>query len=315
MTRHDVCWPQVTIEQENLPHSRLNELIRIMMNTRLFLAVFLFSFTTFAETLKFAVVGDAGLWNSNSKMLLESIVKFDSKKMVMPGDNIYSGTYEKAWTPWINAGVTFDVVAIGNHHLGYAKEVKFFGMPAEFFAKSYLNGDVLFLVLNSDNTKTVNEQMAWFENQLKDSTAKQIYAVYHHPSLTIGEHKWTEKKAFQIKMRALLKTYRSKITAVIVGHDHVAALINFDSLPVIVSGSAQSPDKGSPVNNVQEGITVKSEIYLTAQPYWVQQVTSGGDVSEFNFIRAKDNRILCKAVIKTGMRETHSCVKEIAQLK
>jgi hypothetical protein len=275
-----------------------------------FILILLISVSTWAETLKFAVVGDAGQWNSNSKILLESILKFETKKMVMPGDNIYSGTYEKAWNPWKSAGIMFDVVAIGNHHLGYAAEVKFFGMPAEFYAKSYLNGQILFLVLNSDNTKTVSQQMSWLELQLKNTKAQQVYLVYHHPSLTIGEHKWTEKKDFQIKMRALSKTYRSKITAVIVGHDHVAALINFDSLPVIVSGSAQSPDKGSPVNNVQEGIQVKSMIYLTAQPYWVQQVTSGGDVSEFNFIRAKDNKILCKAIIQTGMRETHTCLKK-----
>lgn len=281
-----------------------------MKRSSLFFATLLFSLLTFSSELKFAVVGDAGLWNSNSQSLLASIVKFETKKMVMPGDNIYSGTYEKAWTPWKNAGITFDVVAIGNHHLGYANEVKYFGMPGEYYAKSYLNGEVLFLVLNSDNTKTVNEQMTWFESQLKSATAKQVYVVYHHPSLTIGEHKWTEKKAFQIKIRSLFKTYRSKITAVIVGHDHVAALINFDNLPVIVSGSAQSPDKGSPVNNVQEGIQVKSQIYLSAQPYWVQQITSGGNSAEFNFIRAKDNKVLCKAVIQTGMRETHSCVKE-----
>ena len=282
-----------------------------MKKTSLFFATLVFSILTLAEELKFAVVGDAGLWNSNSKMLLESIIKYDSKKMVMPGDNIYSGTYEKAWAPWKTAGVTFDVVAIGNHHLGYANEVKFFGMPGEYFAKTYLNGEVVFFVLNSDNTKTVNEQMAWFESQLKATAAQQVYVVYHHPSLTVGEHKWTEKKAFQIKIRSLFKTYRRKITAVIVGHDHVAALINFDNLPVIVSGSAQSPDKGSPVNNVQEGIQVRSQIYLSAQPYWVQQVTSGGNSAEFNFIRAKDNKVLCKAVIQTGIRETHSCVKEM----
>lgn len=276
-----------------------------------FATLLFISLSGFAEELKFAVVGDAGLWNSNSKSLLASITSLKTQKMVMPGDNIYSGTYEKAWTPWRDAGITFDVVAIGNHNLGYAKEIKYFGMPGEYFSKTYLNGEVVFFVLNSDNTANVSEQMAWFESQLKSTTAKQVYVVYHHPSLTIGEHKWTEKKTFQTKIRALFKTYRSKITAVIVGHDHVAALINFDNLPVIVSGSAQSPDKGSPVNNVQEGIQVKSEIYLSAQPYWVQQVTMGGDSAEFNFIRAKDNKVLCKAVIQTGMRETHSCMREI----
>lgn len=263
--------------------------------------------TVGAEELRFAVLGDAGRWNSNAKIVQDSIVKFDSKRLVMPGDNLYTGTYEQQWGPWKKAGFSFEAVAIGNHTAGYAKEVAFFKMPGEYFSASYANGDVQFLVLNSDNTANVTTQMTWLEQQLQNSTAKQIFLVYHHPSLTIGEHKWTEKKAFQIKMRALQKTYRSKITAVIVGHDHVAGLINFDSLPVIISGSSQSPDDLKPVNNVQEGITVKSEIYLVSQPFWVQQVTSGGDVSEFYFIRAKDNKVLCKAVIQTGMRSTQSC--------
>ena len=273
-----------------------------------FVALTFLSLTLTAEEMRFAVLGDAGRWNSNAKMVQSSIIKFDSKRLIMPGDNLYSGTYEQHWSPWTNAGFTYDVIAIGNHNAGYAKEVKFFGMPGEYFSKSYFNGDVQFIVLNSDNTKNVSTQMTWFEQSLKNSTAKQIFVVYHHPSLTIGEHKWTEKKDFQIKIRALLKTYRSKITAVMVGHDHVAALINFDSLPVIVSGSSQSPDSGTPVNNVQEGVTVKSEIYLVAQPYWIQQVTSGEDVSEFNFIRAKDNKVICKAVIQTGLRATKTCL-------
>lgn len=281
---------------------------------RLFVSIFTTAFlslTVSAEELKFAVLGDAGRWNSNSQMLLNSIKSYNTSRLVMPGDNIYSGTYEQAWTPWTKAGFTYDVVALGNHNLGYAKEIQFFKMPSEYFSKTYLNGDLQFIVLNSDNTKNVDAQMTWFEQHLKVTTAKQLFVVYHHPSLTIGEHKWTEKKAFQVKIRALLKTYRSKVTAVMVGHDHVAALINFDSLPVIVSGSAQSPDGGTPVNNTQEGIVVRSEIYLNAQPYWVQQVTSGNNVSEFNFIRAKDNKIICKAVIQTGTRATQSCAREL----
>lgn len=273
-----------------------------------FLTITLLSFTAYAEELKFAVLGDAGKWNSNAQLVLNSIQKYNTSRLIMPGDNLYSGTYEQVWAPWKKAGFTFDVIAIGNHTLGYAKEVNFFEMPGEFFSKSYLNGEIEFMVLNSDNEANVSQQMAWFVQALQKSTAKQVFVVYHHPSLTIGEHKWTEKKNFQIKMREALKTYRSKITAVMVGHEHVAGLINFDNLPVIVSGSSQSPDSGASVNNVQEGIQVKSEIYLNKQPYWIQHVTSGNDVSEFYFIRAKDNKVVCKAVIQTGLRATQSCV-------
>lgn len=275
-----------------------------------FIALTFLSLTLSAEQMRFAVLGDAGRWNSNTKLLQSSIIKFDTKRLIMPGDNLYFGTYEQHWSPWTKAGFSYDVVAIGNHTAGYAKEIKFFNMPSEYFTKTYFNGEVQFIVLNSDNTKNVAAQMAWLEQNLKSSTAKQIFVVYHHPSLTIGGHKWTEKKEFQISIRKILKAYRSKITAVMVGHDHVAGLINFDSLPVIISGSTQSPeDSGGPVNNVQEGITVKSEIYLHKQPYWVQHVTSGKNVSEFNFIRAKDNKVICKAVIQTGLRATKTCVE------
>ncbi|MES2803664.1 MAG: hypothetical protein V4654_14325, partial [Bdellovibrionota bacterium] len=156
-----------------------------------FILGFVISFLTLtvsAEELKFAVLGDAGRWNTNAQIVQTSILKYNTHRLIMPGDNLYSGTYEKVWAPWKSAGFTYDVIAIGNHTLGYAKEVKFFEMPGEFFSKSYLNGDLQFLVLNSDNTANVNQQMTWFEQQLQNSTAKQVFVVYHHPSLTIGEH-------------------------------------------------------------------------------------------------------------------------------
>jgi hypothetical protein len=102
-----------------------------------FIFVSLFAFNVYSEELKFAVIGDAGRWNSNTQMILNSINHFETKRLIMPGDNLYTGTYEQQWGVWKKAGFTFDVIAIGNHNDGYANEVKFFGMPAEFFAKNY----------------------------------------------------------------------------------------------------------------------------------------------------------------------------------
>lgn len=269
------------------------------------------SITTFAEELKFAVMGDAGKWNSNTQMLLNSMTKMNIKQLIMPGDNLYKGTYEQQWNPWKKAGFTFDIVAIGNHNESYAKEIKFFEMPGEFFAKEYANGDLLYLILNSDNTKNVDQQMTWLKAQLENSRAQQIYLVYHHPSFTVAMHKWTEKKAFQLKLRQVVRTYREKVTALIVGHDHIASLMHFYNLPVIISGSTQSPRNETPVNNVQQGIPVTTAIHLDSEPYWIMQNAAStvlaADTSEFFFIRGKDSKIICKALIKTGHSATHQC--------
>ncbi len=280
------------------------------------LAAFIFSyFVTInlyaSAPLQFSIIGDAGRWNGNTQMLLNSMNKLGVKKIIMPGDNLYEGTYEQQWGAWKKSGFTFDVIAIGNHNESYQAEIKFFQMPGEYFAKDYAGGDVLYLVLNSDNTRNVDAQMSWLKSQLQNSKAQQIYLVYHHPTFTVASHKWTEKKDFQVKIRPILKEYRSKITALILGHDHITSLMHFDSLPVIISGCTQSPRNETPVNNVQQGVAVKTAVHLDGQPYWVMQDATSNvlaaDTSEFLFIRGKDSKTVCRAVIKTGHAATHQC--------
>lgn len=284
-----------------------------MNSLKTFFVVSLLALNTFADDVQFAIMGDAGRWNNNTKMLLDSMTQLNVKKLMMPGDNLYAGTYEQQWGPWKAAGFTFDLVAIGNHSAGYAKEVAFFEMPGEFFAKEYNNGDILYLVLNSDNTnsKIINQQMTWLKAQLEASKAPQIYLLYHHPSLTVARHWWTEKMAFQLKLHKILKTYRNKITALIVGHDHIAALMHFHNLPVIISGSTQSPRDEKPVNNTQQGVKVTTQIHLDTVPYWIMQNATStvlaANTSEFFFIRGKDSKVMCKAVVTTGQAATHQC--------
>lgn len=279
------------------------------------LAAFIFSYfvtiNLYASALQFSIMGDAGRWNSNTQMLLNSMNQLAVKKIIMPGDNLYKGTYEQQWGAWKKSGFTFDVTALGNHSESYQAEINFFQMPGEYFAKNYASGDVMYVVLNSDNTKNVDVQMNWLKSQLQNSRAQQIYLVYHHPTFTVASHKWTEKNDFQLKIRPILKEYRSKITALILGHDHITSLMHFDSMPVIISGSTQSPRNETAVNNVQDGVPVKTAIHLDGQPYWVLQEAANNvlaaDTSEFLFIRAKDSKAVCRAVIKTGHRATYQC--------
>ena len=281
-----------------------------MRLTAFFLSYFI-TINTYASELQFGLLGDAGRWNKNTQMLLNSMNKANVKKIVMPGDNLYEGTYEQQWGPWKKAGFTFDVIAIGNHNQSYASEIKYFQMPGEFFVKEYEGGDIQFIVLNSDNEKNIDVQMSFLKSQLENSRAQQTYIVYHHPTFKVASHDWTEKKQFQLKIRPILKAYRHKITALVLGHDHITALMHFDSLPVIISGCTQSPRNETAVNNVQEGVKVTTSVHLDREPYWVlQQVTSkvlGLDTGEFYFVRGKDTKTVCRATIKTGQPATHSC--------
>ena len=276
------------------------------MKTRILVFILLLTQITLAESFKFGVIGDAGLWNANTQSVQRSMINRQVNLLIMPGDNLYKGTYKEAWAPWINKNFEFSIVAIGNHNDGYQNEISFFRMPAEYYSKYF--GQSEFLVLNSDNSRNVDEQISWLEEKLSTSQSLHTFIVYHHPSLTIGSHKWTEKRQFQIKIRNLFKKYRNKITAVLVGHDHVAGLIHFDDLPIIVSGSVQSPDKSQAVNNTQEGIIVKTEILFSAAPYWVEQtIDDNSEFVIFDFIRANDSKLLCTAKIKKGQKASYNC--------
>ncbi len=271
-----------------------------------FLLVLLFTSCVTAQNLQFALVGDAGRLNDNSKILRESLKSYKNFDLVMPGDNLYAGTYESVWNPWIQDGFRFPVVALGNHNQSYIAEIAFFKMPGEYFSKKYLNDQIQYIVLNSDNTRNVAEQMTWFEKEISASTSKQIYIMFHHPSRTVASHSWTEKKAFHQKLLPIINKYRSKVSALIIGHDHIAGLLHFNNLPVIISGSTQSPRTEKIINNVQDGVTVRTDIHFDSELYWVQQTVYNG-YSEFVFIRAKDNKMLCKAVVTTGQEASYVC--------
>lgn len=268
------------------------------MRKIMIISLLLLSFPGFAQN-EFAIIGDAGRINKNSQMVMNSILFHGVNRLVMPGDNLYSSTYQKVWKSWQDHQFEFSVVAIGNHNAGYSTEINYFQMPGEFYKKSLGYAD--FLVLNSDNTKNISAQMEWLDKELQSTSSKNIFLVYHHPSYTISQaHTWTEKKAFQLELLKRLKKYRSKITALIVGHDHLASLIHFGDLPVILSGAVQEVRKDSPVNYVSNGTLIKTAWYFDHSPHWARlEVSSTGAL--VHFVKAQNNQVVCTVQLYTGM--------------
>ncbi len=254
----------------------------------------------------FAIIGDAGHWNENTEQVRNSILRTPIRDLVLPGDNLYLTAlgYERVWNPWSKAGFRYTVPAIGNHNGGYNEEMSFFNMPGEYF--SVVRGsDTRFIVLNSDNKKNAKEQIVWADQELSEAQEKLIFLVYHHPSLTVSDdHDWEERKTFQVGVRALMKKHRQRITAILNGHDHLATLVHFDTLPVFVSGATHDTRSGERLNETQQGIRVKTAWLFNETPHWLRLDVApnarSGPEAVFHFVRASDSHVACSMRIKTG---------------
>ncbi len=266
----------------------------------------------FSQHSEFAIIGDGGAITQASAMVRQSIHRANVQQLILPGDNLYDHkktTYEKVWEPWTSLGMRFSMVAIGNHRDNYTKEMKFFSMPEEFY--TYKIGTARFIVLNSDNEDRAMEQAEFLDKKLQETRSSYVFLIYHHPSYTVSTfHEWTEKKKFQLAIRPIIWKYRHKITAILVGHDHLASLIHFNDLPVILSGAVQEvrTDKMVAYTDTidsHNGVVVQSSWYFDHEPYWaklsVPDENARKDSPAFvQFIRAQDSYIACTAQLRTG---------------
>ena len=251
----------------------------------------------------FVLLGDAGNWTPHTQVVFDSVVRSGLRKLVMPGDNLYEtdSSYEEVWAPWQNKGFEFTAVALGNHHAAIEREIRFFGMPGAYYSK-LLEPGVRLIVLDSEQENTGSEQAAWFDREMQAVSEPVVLVMYHHPSLSVtDDHEWKDRKKFQVRIRPLLFQYRAKITAVLNGHDHMASLITFNDLPIVVAGASMQAREPSPRRDVQEGIEVRSRWLFEQAPYWVALRTDAATGSaSVRFIRAKDDFVACEARLVTG---------------
>jgi len=256
---------------------------------------------TLASLQTYALMGDAGYWNQNTRALRDHLMNQNIYNLVMPGDNLYELhhlSYKEAWDPWRIFNFKFDVVAIGNHNLGYQKEMDYFNLPGTYFKKQF--GKTVFLVLNSDDKTNVSAQQAWIENELTQINDELVFVMFHHPPVTVSNrHKWEESKGFHLVILPTVLLYRSKIQALIVGHDHIASLHTLDDFPVIVAGATSNPIPTRPKNYVNKrGHFVQTRYLSTQGVYWVRlDINAKTRESWFNFVNITKNKVHCSALI------------------
>lgn len=242
-----------------------------------------------------AVMGDAGRAGSELNALKKSVMTENVTSILMPGDNLYKGSYESVWDNWKQSGLRFDITAIGNHTDGYAQEVKYFDMPAEYYSK--VKDGARFIVLNSDNTNTVSEQFAWLNQEMNRVSEKLIFLVYHHPTYSVSDsHSWTEKKEFQLQMREFLKKNSTRITALLLGHDHMSQFLMFGSVHVVIAGAGREVRNEGPVSFSENSIKIETKYLAPRQPHWgLLEIASGAAEATITFVRVMDQKRSCTA--------------------
>lgn len=247
-----------------------------------------------------AIMGDSGKAGTNLDRLKASIAKEKIKSIIMPGDNLYSGTYESVWDNWKKSGFKFDVVAIGNHNSGYSKEVKYFKMPGEFF--SVVKEGARFIVLNSDNSATVKAQFTWLKKEIAAAKESLVFLVYHHPTFTIStSHYWIEKRAFQLQMREFLKQNHARVTALILGHDHMSEFMDFGPVPVIVAGSGREVRNEGTVAFNEDGFKIETKYLAPRTQHWgLLEIVPGAKEAVVHFVRVADQKRACSARFRNG---------------
>jgi hypothetical protein len=267
-----------------------------------------------ARNLSFAIIGDAGEWNASAAAVQKSIAAGQVSNLILPGDNLYHPeySYSQVWSHWSQRGFRFSIVALGNHYKTYASEMEYFRMPGEYYART--DGAVRFVVLNSDNVKTADEQARFLEQQLTRAREPLLFVVYHHPSYTINKHRWEEKREFQLRIRPLLKKYHHRITALIVGHDHIASLIELGDIPMIVSGAVFESLPASPVDYVEDGVRVRTRWLFRGGYYWTRLDVDGttGDVW-VNYVNSDRNQVACSVrIAPRPMLARPNCAQKLA---
>lgn len=282
---------------------------------RFILALCLAAFFTHSDAqanpYSFVYVSDVqGLTDTGLKVR-DSIIQSGMKNLVMAGDmnGDPSLHWSDIWNSWLQAGLYFDVVALGNHRNGtYEDEVKWFGLPGEFYAT--VRGDIRFLVLNSDNVATADQQAAWFADQLRFAREKMIIVMFHHSPYTISKkHRWEERREFHLRIRPLLEQFKQRISAILVGHDHFQAIYQMGGIPVIISSATAYPKVDHPARYRDGNVEIQTAWLYRGGIGWAR-VDANASTGEIvvNFVDAERNAIRCStSILNHTVRLAQSC--------
>jgi hypothetical protein len=256
------------------------------------------------DSVKFAVIGDAGTGSSSQKAVANELAtwrtRFPYTFVVMVGDNMYGGEsardfqkkFEIPYKPLLDANVKF-YAALGNHDdAALQRNYKPFNMNGERFYTFKPKDGVRFFALDSNYVD--KSQLDWLDKQLAGSGSEWKIMFFHHPLYSSGEtHGSAELQ------RGLLEPVFVKhgVNLVLTGHEHFYERIKPQKgIQYFIIGNSAKLRKGD---------LSKSDLTLfgTDREYAFMLMEIAGDELFFQTINEKGQTIDTGSVRRVGKVE------------
>lgn len=180
--------------------------------------------------LRFVSVSDTGTGERTQYAVAKAMNVYHSQKpydlVVLAGDNVYnngeiekiSDVFERPYAPLLKQGVKFQA-CLGNHDIRTANgnlQVKYphFNMNGRYY--TFRHGKVQFFALDTNHNADWKNQLAWLEQELKNSDAPWKVVFGHHPVYSSGMY--GSNPTFMKTLAPLFAKYGVKLY--INGHEH-----------------------------------------------------------------------------------------------
>jgi hypothetical protein len=182
-----------------------------------------------SDSLKFAVLGDFGTGSKQQYELATQMQRahdqFPYNLVVLVGDNLYGSErpqdfkkkFEDPYKPLLDAGVKF-YASLGNHDDPQEqRNYKLFNMDGKRYYSFKPDGKQSVRFFALETSYPTPDQIAWFEEELKNSNSDWKIPYFHHPPYSSGERHGSDPQ-IRTTLEPLFLKYN--VSVVLTGHDH-----------------------------------------------------------------------------------------------
>jgi hypothetical protein len=257
-----------------------------------------------ADSVKFAVIGDAGTGDSKQRAVAKELAtwrsRFPYEFVVMVGDNLYGserpGDFQKKfeipYKPLLDAKVKF-YASLGNHDdAAIQRNYPLFNMNGERFYSFKPKDGVRFFALDSNYVDKT--QLEWLDKQLAASGSEWKIMFFHHPLYSSGETHGSAELQREVLEPVFVK---HGVNLVLTGHEHFYERIKPQKgIQYFIIGNSAKLRKGD---------LSKSELtlYGNDREYAFMLMEIAGDELFFQTINEKGQTIDTGSVRRVGKTE------------
>ena len=229
-------------------------MLKIVCVIVVFLFLFFSGYNLFAQTVKFAAIGDYGKWENGGEGPVSLMINHWNPDFIITlGDNNYEfgadstidsnigqfyHNYIYPYNGIFGQGAAFNKFfpALGNHDWiapNAEPYLNYFQLPGNERYYNYTKGNCEFFVLDSDVNEpdgydSSSTQAAWLKSGLRVSNARFKIVYFHHPPYSSGQHGNTDYMQWPFKQWGA--------TVVLCGHEHNYERLVVNGMTYFING-------------------------------------------------------------------------------